>query len=131
MDIQTKLKSSHPAVFLRKGIPKICSKFTGEHPCQNVAIKFGQLTEYNMSNICLKNSYKKLGEKIFSDPFLKKSKLGNLWINSWLKKEIPNRNSSKTLLVRTIKNCGDRTKFNLLVIYLFKIDNITLQASKC
>ena len=33
-------KSSHPEVFLRKGILKICSKFTGEHPCQSgISIK--------------------------------------------------------------------------------------------
>ena len=29
------LSSSHPKVFLGKGILKICSKFTGEHPCQS------------------------------------------------------------------------------------------------
>ena len=29
-------KSSHPEVFLGKGVPKICSKFTGEHPCRSV-----------------------------------------------------------------------------------------------
>ena len=27
------IRRSHPEVFLRKGILKICSKFTGEHPC--------------------------------------------------------------------------------------------------
>ena len=27
------LRSSHPEVFLRKVVLKICSKFTGEHPC--------------------------------------------------------------------------------------------------
>ena len=26
-------RSIHPQVFLRKGVPKICSTFTGEHPC--------------------------------------------------------------------------------------------------
>ena len=26
-------RSSHPEVFLEKGALKICSKFTGEHPC--------------------------------------------------------------------------------------------------
>ena len=26
--------SSRPKVFLRKSVLKICSKFTGEHPCQ-------------------------------------------------------------------------------------------------
>ena len=29
-------RSSHPEVFLKKGVLKICSKFTGEHPCQSV-----------------------------------------------------------------------------------------------
>ena len=27
--------SSHPEVFLIKGVLKICSKFTGEHPCRS------------------------------------------------------------------------------------------------
>ena len=31
-------RSSHPEVFLRKGVPKICSKFTGEHPCRSVIL---------------------------------------------------------------------------------------------
>ena len=26
-------RSSHPVVYLGKGVLKICSKFTGEHPC--------------------------------------------------------------------------------------------------
>ena len=30
-----KIRSSHPEVFLGKGVLKICSKFTGEHPCRN------------------------------------------------------------------------------------------------
>ena len=29
-------RSSHPEVFLRKGVLKICSKSTGEYPCQSV-----------------------------------------------------------------------------------------------
>ena len=29
-------RSSPPKVFLRKGVPEICSKFTGEHPCRSV-----------------------------------------------------------------------------------------------
>ena len=32
----TCFRSSHPELFLRKGVPKICSKFTGEHPCRSV-----------------------------------------------------------------------------------------------
>ena len=29
-------RSSRPEVFLRKGVLKICSTFTGEHPCRSV-----------------------------------------------------------------------------------------------
>ena len=29
-------RSSHPEVFLEKGVLKICSKFTGEHLCRSV-----------------------------------------------------------------------------------------------
>ena len=29
-------RSSHPEVFLEKGVLEICSKFTWEHPCQSV-----------------------------------------------------------------------------------------------
>ena len=34
------IRSSHPEVFLGKGALKICSKFTGEHPCRSaISIK--------------------------------------------------------------------------------------------
>ena len=34
-------RSSHPKVFLWKGVLKICSKFTGEHTCRSaISIKF-------------------------------------------------------------------------------------------
>ena len=33
-------RSKRPKVFLRKGVLKICSKFTAEHPCQSaISIK--------------------------------------------------------------------------------------------
>ena len=33
-------KSSHPGVLLGKDVPKICSKFTEEHPCRSaISIK--------------------------------------------------------------------------------------------
>ena len=39
----TKVKSSQPEVLLGKGVLKICSKFTVEHPCQSViSIKLHQ-----------------------------------------------------------------------------------------
>ena len=31
----SKIGSSHPEVFLGKGVPKTCCKFTREHPCRN------------------------------------------------------------------------------------------------
>ena len=35
-----KYRSSRPDVFLGKGVLKICSKFTGEHPCRSaISIK--------------------------------------------------------------------------------------------
>ena len=35
------------------------------------AMKFGQLIEYNMRNIFLRNHTKNVEEKLFPDPFLK------------------------------------------------------------
>ena len=32
--LQSLCRSSHSGLFLRKGVLKICSKFTGEHPCR-------------------------------------------------------------------------------------------------
>ena len=32
-------KSSHPEAFLKEGVLKICSKFTGEHPCFATLLK--------------------------------------------------------------------------------------------
>ena len=37
----------------------------------NQAMKFGQLIEYKMRNICLEKSYTKCGGETFPDPFLK------------------------------------------------------------
>ena len=31
-----KTRTSHPEVFLGKGVLKICSKFLGEHPCRSI-----------------------------------------------------------------------------------------------
>ena len=47
-------RSSRPEVFLGKGVPKICSKFTGEHPCRSViSIKLqSDLTEIALLHGC-------------------------------------------------------------------------------
>ena len=39
-------RSSHSEVFLGKGVLKICSKFTGEHPCRSV-ISINLLCNFN------------------------------------------------------------------------------------
>ena len=36
VNVWKKCRGSCPEVFLEKGALKICSKFTGEHPCRNV-----------------------------------------------------------------------------------------------
>ena len=36
LPLKTLCRSSHPEMFLVKGVLKIRSKFTGEHPCQSV-----------------------------------------------------------------------------------------------
>ena len=41
-----RFRSSHPEVFLGNGIPKICSNFTGEHPCRS-AISVKLQSNYN------------------------------------------------------------------------------------
>ena len=39
-------------------------------------MKFGQLMEYNMTNIFFLNHTQNVEEKLFPDPFLKKARLG-------------------------------------------------------
>ena len=51
-------RSSHPEVFLRKGVLKICSKFTGEHPCQSaISIK---LIRHGCSPVNLRHIFRTL-----------------------------------------------------------------------
>ena len=57
-------KSSNPEVFLGKGVPKIRSKFTGEHPCRSVI--------YNFIEISLQHGYSPVNLlHIFRTPFPK------------------------------------------------------------
>ena len=47
------LLSSHPEVFLGKGVLKICSKFTGEHPCRSaISIKLQNTSGWLLFEIC-------------------------------------------------------------------------------
>ena len=45
-------------------------------------MKFGQLIEYNMTNIFLENNTQNVAEKLFPDLFLKSQNWAYLWINS-------------------------------------------------
>ena len=47
-------RSSHPDEFLRKGVLKICNKFTGEHPCRSaISIKLqSNFTEIILQHGC-------------------------------------------------------------------------------
>ena len=63
-------RSSHPEVFLGKGVLKIYSKFTGDHPCRSaISIKFNKATLLKSHGCSLVNLL-----QIFGTPFLK-----NMW----------------------------------------------------
>ena len=67
--LKAALRSSHPEVFLRKGVPKTCSKFTEKHPCQSaISIKLPS----NFIEIALRHGRYPLNLlHIFWTPFLK------------------------------------------------------------
>ena len=79
-------RSSHPEMFLVKCVLKICSKFTGEHPCRSVIsiklqIKFIEITlRYGCSPVILMH--------IFRTPFTK-STSGGLLLQKIRKIRIP------------------------------------------
>ena len=79
-------KSSHPAVFLGKGVLKICNKFTGEYPCRS-AISIKLLC--NFSEIALQHGCSPVNLlHIFRIPFLKNTsgRLLLIWCDSiWRK----------------------------------------------
>ena len=56
---RTKARSSHPEVFLGKGVMKICSKIPGEHPCRSVELaKYTKKTPRHYAIICLNLGFK-------------------------------------------------------------------------
>ena len=73
-------RNSHPEVFLEKGVLKICSKFTGEHPCQSV-ISIKLLC--NFIEITLRHGCSPVNSMhIFRTPFLKNPS-GRLLLHIW------------------------------------------------
>ena len=69
-------RSSPPRVFLRKGVLKVCSKFTGEYPCPSViSLKL----QSNFTKITLRHGCSPIN-CIFSETlFTKTSMEGCLW----------------------------------------------------
>ena len=66
--IETTVRSSHSEVFLGKGVLKICSKFTGEHPCRSmISIKLLCFIEITLRHKCSPVNLL----HIFRTPFLK------------------------------------------------------------
>ena len=61
------LRSSHPQVFLGKGVLKICSKFTGEHLCRNVISIKLRSTSGRLLLESVKHLWWNFFVKIFSD----------------------------------------------------------------
>ena len=62
-------RSSHSEIFFRKAVLKICSKFTGEHPCRNaISIKL----QSNVIQIAFRHGCSPVNLlHIFRTPFLK------------------------------------------------------------
>ena len=69
-------RSSPPELFLRKGVLKICSKFTGEHPCRSaISIKLqSNFIEITLGYVCSPVNLL----HIFRTPFPKNSSGGLL-----------------------------------------------------
>ena len=64
-------RSSRPKVFLRKGVLKICSKFTEEHTCRSV-ISISVILQSNFIEITLRHGCSPVNLlHIFRTPFLK------------------------------------------------------------
>ena len=90
-------RSSHPEVFLRQGVLKICIKFTGEHPCGSV-ISINMLC--NLFKIALRHGCSPVNlQHIFRTSFLRNNS-GWLPLNlCWLSASLEHDTGGKILLV--------------------------------
>ena len=85
MSVTTISRSGRPGLFLRKGILKICSRFTGEHPCRSV-ISIKLLC--NPVEIALQHGCSPVNLlHIFRTPFLKNTSVRPL-LNILKKKDV-------------------------------------------
>ena len=118
-------RSSRPEVLLRKGAPKICSKFTGEHPCRSaISIKllcsFIEIAFWHgCSPVNLLHIFR-----------TQKNPSGWLLLPSFSK------NASWLLLPKRLWKCASKFFFRkykqkvvLLVIYLFNYNSFKLTSS--
>ena len=55
-----KFRSSHPEAFLGKGVLKIGSKFTGEHPCRSMIKMFIEITLRHKCSVNLLHIFRTL-----------------------------------------------------------------------
>ena len=70
----SKARNSHPGVFLRKGVLKLCCKFTGEHSCREV------IWIWNFTEIALQHRWFPVNLlHIFITPFPKNTSGGCFW----------------------------------------------------
>ena len=83
-----KFKSSHPGVFLRKGILKIFRKSTGEHPCRGViSIKLqSNFVEIALQHMCSPVNFL----HIFRAPFPRNT---SVWLLPKIEKNLRERHS--------------------------------------
>ena len=76
--IQILNRSSHPEVFLGKGVLKICCKFTGEHPFRNAILEHTWVAASERVIRLLPFSRYFLNRRKFAEMFLPSSRLGEL-----------------------------------------------------
>ena len=124
--IQTFIRSSHPEVFIEKGVLKICSKFTKEHQCRNaISIKL----QSNFIEILFRHGCSPVNSlHIFRTPFLKNtSRRLLLMVNTMMENKKGFTNivisflrswSHKPCSATRISEKGSKYKLKLLLFFL-------------
>ena len=119
-------RSSHPEVFIEKGVLKICSKFTEEHQCQNaISIKL----QSNFIEILFRHGCSPVNSlHIFRTPFLKNtSRRLLLMVNTMMENKKGFTNivisflrswSHKPCSATRISEKGSKYKLKLLLFFL-------------
>ena len=115
--------SSPPEVFLGKGILKIYSKFTGEHPCQSViSIKL----QSSFIEIALRHGYYPINLlHIFRTPFPKNTSAGGMLLQHVIVNESLVLYSTRLHFKQYIRT--NQAHFCIELCKLTAVDGITLQ----